>query len=184
MGGNPATIKMCKITLISYYRYKIYIAAGEKVTKITRRYSRSLLDNPVPDTFPRLEYRTKQQNPDKRNSTCLSRPCCATTAIKEGCSNQKQTNTNVKQTDKLGPKAAQSFVILPQGYQKPEIPDERMSGGDTLPDHEVRRPEADSVMFHGLKKPKKQKTCTRWHNELNPHTDNHFLTTTKNYIRL
>ena len=57
-----------------------------------------------------------------------------------------------KQTDKLGPKAAQSFVILPQGYQKPGIPDKRMSGGDTLPDHEVRRPEGDSVMFHGFKK--------------------------------
>ena len=59
------------------------------------------------------------------------------------------TNSNVKQTDKLGPKAAQSFVILPQGYRKTGIPDERMFGGDTLPDHEVRKPEADSVMFHG-----------------------------------
>ena len=77
---------MCKITLISYYRYKIYIAAGEKVTKITRRYSGSSLDNPVPDTFPRLEYGTKQQNPDKSNSTCLHGPAmkgsCTTTAIK------------------------------------------------------------------------------------------------------
>ena len=49
------------------------------------------------------------------------------------------TNCNVKQTDKLGPKAAQSFVILPQGYRKTGIPDERMFGGDTLPDHEVRK---------------------------------------------
>ena len=53
------------------------------------------------------------------------------------------TNCNVKQTDKLGPKAAQSFVILPQGYRKTGIPDERMFGGDTLPDHEVRKPEAE-----------------------------------------
>ena len=44
----------------------------------------------------------------------------------EGCSNKK--NTNVMQTDKLGPKAAQSFVILPQGYRKTGIPDERMFG--------------------------------------------------------
>ena len=61
----------------------------------------------------------------------------------------KTTKSNVKQTDKLGPKAAQSFVILPQGYRKTGIPDERMFGGDTLPDHEVKKPEADSVMFHG-----------------------------------
>ena len=74
---------MCKTTLISYYRYKIYITAGEKVTKITRRYSGSSLDNPVPDTFPRLEYGTKQQNPDNSNSTCL-----LGSAIK-GCSNHK-----------------------------------------------------------------------------------------------
>ena len=143
---------MCNTTLISYYRYKIYITAGEKVTKITRRYSGSSLDNPVPDTFPRLEYWTKQQNPDNSNSTCLHgramNGSCTTKAIKEGCSNQKKKK-NVKQTDKLGPKAAQSFVILPQGYRKTGIPDERMFGGDTLPDHEVRKPEADSVMFHG-----------------------------------
>ena len=63
-------------------------------------------------------------------------------SIKEGCSNRK--NSNVKQTDKLGPKAVQSFVILPQGYRKTGIPDERMFGGDTLPDHEVRKPEADT----------------------------------------
>ena len=107
------------------------------------------MDNPVPDTFPRLEYGTKQQTPDNSNSTCLHGHV-TTTAIKEGCSNQKQQqHSNVKQTDKLGPKAAQSFVILPQGYRKTGIPDERMFGGDTLPDHEVRKPEADSVMFHG-----------------------------------
>ncbi len=80
---------MCKTTLIyiSYYRQKIYITAGEKVTKITRRYSGSSLDNPVPDTFPRLEYGTKQQTPDNSNSTCLHGRV-TTTAIKEGCSNQ------------------------------------------------------------------------------------------------
>ena len=54
---------MCKTTLIYIYRTTgrryIYITAGEKVTKITRRYSGSSLDNPVPDTFPRLEYGTK-----------------------------------------------------------------------------------------------------------------------------
>ena len=66
-------------------------------------------------------------------------------SIKEGCSNQK--NSNVKQTDKLGPKAVQSFVILPQGYRKTGIPDERMFGGDTLPDHEVRKPEAETYCF-------------------------------------
>ena len=78
---------------------------------------------------------------------------CTTRAIKEGCSNQKtnkkQKNSNVKQTNILGPKAAQSFVILLQGYRKSRIPDEKMFGGDTLPDHEVSKPEADSVMFHG-----------------------------------
>ena len=87
---------MSKTTLISYYRYKIYITAGEKVTKITRRYSGSSLDNPVPDTFPRLEYGTKQQNPDNSNSTCLHgravKGSCTTTAIKEGCSNHKNSN--------------------------------------------------------------------------------------------
>ena len=73
----------------------IYITAGEKVTKITRRYSGSSLDNPVPDTFPRLEYGTKQQNPDNSNSTCLHGPAmkgsCTARAIKEGSSNQKTT---------------------------------------------------------------------------------------------
>ena len=60
------------------------------------------------------------------------------------------TNSNVKQTGKsvAGPKAAQSFVIMPQGYRKTGIPDERTFGGDTLPDHEMK-PEVDSVMFHG-----------------------------------
>ena len=81
---------------ISYYRQKIYITAGEKVTKITRRYSGSSLDNPVPNTFPRLEileYGTKQQTPDNSNSTCLHGRV-TTTAIKEGCSNQ---NNNKQQ---------------------------------------------------------------------------------------
>ena len=67
--------------------------AGEKVTKITRRYSRSSLDNPVPDTFPRLEYGTKQQTPDNSNSTCLHGRS-TTRAVKEGCSNQ---NNNKQQ---------------------------------------------------------------------------------------
>ena len=50
------------------------------------------MDNPVPDTFPRLEYGTKQQNPDNSNSTCLHgramKGSCTTTAIKEGFTNQ------------------------------------------------------------------------------------------------
>ena len=85
---------MCKTTLIYIVLQAedIYVTAGEKVTKITRRYSRSSLDNPVPDTFPRLEYGTKQQNPDNSNSTCIHgramKGSCTTTAIKEGCSNQ------------------------------------------------------------------------------------------------
>ncbi len=46
---------MCKTTLIYIVLQAedIYITAAEKVTKITRRYSGSSLDNPVPDTFPR-----------------------------------------------------------------------------------------------------------------------------------
>ena len=135
-----------QLLYISYYRQKIYITAGEKVTKITRRYSRSSLDNPVPDTFPRLEYRTKLL-------PIATQPVFTAVLqqrqLRKDAQTKITTNSNVKQTDKLGPKAAQSFVILPQGYQKTGIPDERMFGGDTLPDHEVRKPEADSVMFHG-----------------------------------
>ena len=82
---------MCKTThiYISYYRQKISITAGEKVTKITRRYSGSSMDNPVPDTLPRLEveYGTKQQTSGNSNSTCLHGRAI-TRAIKEGCSNQ------------------------------------------------------------------------------------------------
>ena len=87
--SNNNIYKKCvkQLLYISYYRQKIYITAGEKVTKITRRYSGSSLDNPVPDTFPRLEYGTKQQTPDNNNSTCLHGRV-TTTAIKEGCSNQ------------------------------------------------------------------------------------------------
>ena len=88
---------MCKTTLIYIVLQAedIYITAGEKVTKITRRYNGISLDNPVPDTFPRLEveYRTKQQTPDNSNSTCLHGRA-TTTAIKEGCSNQ---NNNKQQ---------------------------------------------------------------------------------------
>ena len=104
------------------------------------------MDNPVPDTFPRLEYGTKLL-------TTATQPVF-TAVLQQGqlrkdAQTKITTNSNVKQTDQLGPKAAQSFVILPQGYRKTGIPDERMFGGDTLPDHEVRKPEADSVMFHG-----------------------------------
>ena len=41
----------------------------------------------------------------------------------------------------MGPKAAQSFVILPQGYRTTGIPSEKMFGDDTLPDHEMRKPD-------------------------------------------
>ena len=90
---------MCKTTLIYIVLQakNIYVMAGEKVTKITRRYSRSSLDNPVPDTFPRLEYGTKQQNPDNSKSSCLHgramKGRCTRTANKEGCSNRKTTTT-------------------------------------------------------------------------------------------
>ena len=91
--NNNIYFKKCVKQLLYIYRTTgrryiyICITAGEKVTKITRRYSGSSLDNPVPDTFPRLEYGTKQQTPDNSNSTCLHGRV-TTTAIKEGCSNQ------------------------------------------------------------------------------------------------
>ena len=104
------------------------------------------MDNPVPDTFPRLEYGTKLL-------PIATQPVFTAVLqqrqLRKDAQSKITTNSNVKQTDKLGPKAAQSFVILPQGYRKTGIPDERMFGGDTLPDNEVRKPEADSVMFHG-----------------------------------
>ena len=43
---------MCKTTHIYIVLQAEDITAAEKVTKITRRYSGSSLDNPVPDTFP------------------------------------------------------------------------------------------------------------------------------------
>ena len=104
---------MCKTTLIYIVLQAEDITAAEKVTKITRRYSGSSLDNPVPDTFPRLEYGTKLL-------TTATQPVF-TAVLQQGqlrkdAQTKITTNSNVKQTDKLGPKAAQSFVILPQGF--------------------------------------------------------------------
>ena len=100
MGGKSNNnIRKCveQLIYIVLQAENIYVMAGEKVTKITRRYSRSSLDNPVPDTFPRLEYGTKQQNPDNSNSSCLHgramKGSCRKTANKEGCSNRKTTTT-------------------------------------------------------------------------------------------
>ena len=59
-GGNPTIIfkKMCKTTLIYIVLQveDIYNGGRESHKKITRRYSGSSLDNPVPDTFASLLY--------------------------------------------------------------------------------------------------------------------------------